>query len=160
VFAHPSFREVSKSEILIKSPPHKMSFFQYITSFFSATSTNPTPIEEEPVIVPSENVAPIFTPSINELLNEALKNNDLKTFKTLVRENPEVYYGYFIDTTLDEGKNDFVEVLLNAGVKPSLYAVQMAHINGFHDLACLAARNGLRIDTFGVYEVQNRSRVI
>jgi hypothetical protein len=138
-----------------------MSFFSSFFSFFSTTPSTSTSIEEEPVIVPSEAIEPVFTPSVDELLKEALKNNDLTTFKTLVRENPEVgRNGFFIDTTVEEGKNGFAEALLNVGSKPSLYAIEMAHINGFHDLACLAARNGLRTDTFGVYEVQNRSRVI
>jgi hypothetical protein len=56
-------------------------------------------------------------------------------------KNMEKYYvpssrdNYFIDIALDEGNKDVYNFFANRNVKPSLFANQMARINGYNQLA-------------------------
>jgi hypothetical protein len=42
---------------------------------------------------------------------------------------------YYMDVSLEEGWQEGFDFFASKGVKPSLYATQMARINGFHQLA-------------------------
>jgi len=68
-----------------------------------------------------------------EQFDIAFHNNDLESMEkyyTDTRRN-----NYYLDIALDDGKYDLVHFFLNKGVKPSLFANQMARINGFNKLA-------------------------
>jgi hypothetical protein len=45
---------------------------------------------------------------------------------------------YYIDVALEEGKKDVFNFFVNKNVKPSLFAAQMARINGHEKLAMIA----------------------
>lgn len=74
--------------------------------------------------------------SYQEIMNNfeiAYHNKDIK--------NMEKYYipssrdEYFIDVALEEGNKDVYNFFANRNVKPSLFANQMARINGYNKLA-------------------------
>jgi len=49
---------------------------------------------------------------------------------------PNFYCNIFVDTALEEGNSDMTKLLVNNfKCRPSLYAKQMAHVNGHHKLA-------------------------
>jgi hypothetical protein len=66
---------------------------------------------------------------------------------------------YYIDVALEEGKKDVFNFFANNNVKPSLFAAQMARINGHEKLAMIAEsysdfRNKVNIKN--VYHRYNR----
>ncbi len=71
--------------------------------------------------------------SKTELFESAYYNNNINDMYKYYE--PSLKDNYFIDVALEEGKVDKVNFFLNKGVKPSLYANQMARINGHNQLA-------------------------
>jgi hypothetical protein len=68
-----------------------------------------------------------------ELFESAYNNNNINDMHKYYE--PSLKDNYFIDVALEEGKIDKVNFFLNKDVKPSLYANQMARINGHNILA-------------------------
>jgi hypothetical protein len=71
--------------------------------------------------------------SKSHLFESAYYNNNINDMHQYYE--PSLKDNYFIDVALEEGKMDIVNFFLNKGAKPSLYANQMARINGFSLLA-------------------------
>ncbi len=72
-------------------------------------------------------------------LNDAFVNNNLASFRSYFSSGAKLPQGQcnmFVDAALEEGRNDMVKYLVNTHeCQPSLYAKQMAHVNGHHGLA-------------------------
>ena len=68
-----------------------------------------------------------------ENFNIAFHNNDLESMEKYYTETHR--NNYYLDVALDEGKTELVQFFLNKGVKPSLFANQMARSNGYNKLA-------------------------
>jgi len=71
--------------------------------------------------------------SKSELFESAYYNNNINDMHQYYE--PSLKDNYFIDVALEEGNVDIVYFFLNKGAKPSLYANQMARINGHNLLA-------------------------
>lgn len=99
-----------------------------------------------------------------EIMNNfeiAYHNKDIK--------NMEKYYvpssrdNYFIDVALEEGNKDIYNFFVNKGVKPSLFANQMARINGYNKLAnevesYINYRNKINVKSvYNTYDRYNKS---
>lgn len=68
-----------------------------------------------------------------ELFHLAFLKNDIQTMDKMFVSSPR--NNYYIDVSLEEGRKDVTNLLLSKGVKPSLFALQMAKINGHDGLA-------------------------
>ncbi len=74
-------------------------------------------------------------------LHDAFVNNDLNSFCSFSysTSGAKLLRGQcnmFVDVALEEGRTDMVKYLVNSHqCQPSLYAKQMAHVNGHHSLA-------------------------
>lgn len=63
----------------------------------------------------------------------AFNNNNLENMEKYFVNSPK--NNFYIDISLEDGNTDIVNFFLNKGVKPSLFANQIAKINGYNDLA-------------------------
>ena len=68
-----------------------------------------------------------------ELFNQAFIENDLGKMEEYY--SPSNLDNYYIDIALEEGNLNKVNFFLDKGAKPSLFANQMARINGYNKLA-------------------------
>lgn len=67
-------------------------------------------------------------------MEEAFKNNDFKTLKQY--KMPQGYCNLFVDSSLEDGNETMTKFLINQfKCQPSLYAKQMAQINGHQKLS-------------------------
>ena len=65
--------------------------------------------------------------------------------------------GLHVDSAIEEGNTDRAKFLVNNfGYQPSLYAIQMAEINGHHDLANWVNENSTLRNNFGIQNVHSR----
>ncbi len=64
---------------------------------------------------------------------EAFEEGNISSMETYYI--PSELDNYYIDTALEQGKKKQVDFFLNKGVRPSLFACQMARVNGFDGLA-------------------------
>lgn len=65
----------------------------------------------------------------------------------------------FVDTSLEEGDGDMFKFLVNEyGEEPSLYAKQMAHINGHHSLVTWIETMGISLrNNIGIANVHYKN---
>ncbi len=70
-------------------------------------------------------------------LHDSFINYDLESFKAHGTSTlSQGQCNMFVDSALEDGKSDMVKYLVSRyECQPSLYAKQMAHVNGHHSLA-------------------------
>lgn len=93
---------------------------------------------------------------LDDKIDEAFKNNDIKEL-TKYDYISNAKCNLFIDVALEEGNTDMVKVLTTQfKCQPSLYAKQMAHVNGHHKLALwIESYSTLRYGTIDIKKVHH-----
>jgi hypothetical protein len=89
--------------------------------------------------------------SNQDILNKfdiAFHNNDLINMEKCFTNSPR--NNYYLDISLENGNTSLINFFLAKGIQPSLFANQMARINGFHNIAnyidsCTNFRNNINI---------------
>jgi hypothetical protein len=74
----------------------------------------------------------------NNNVHNAFKNNSISTLINLTKIQPltDVQCNMFVDVALEDGNEKMAKFLVNdEKCVPSLYAKQMAHVNGHHKLS-------------------------
>ena len=101
----------------------------------------------------------------NDNIHNAFTNNKLFTLKELTKIKPltPTQCNMFVDSSLEEGNEQMAKFLVNEQkCVPSLYAKQMAHVNGHHKLSfwmdayATNTRNGPDIKTVHYNYKQNQ----
>ncbi len=70
-----------------------------------------------------------------DIIDSAFDNDDTTTINEHFNEIPKSMYNYFIDVALEDGREKMTKFLLSKNIMPSLYAKQIAEINGHISLA-------------------------
>jgi len=76
------------------------------------------------------------TYSNRKTIDALFEENNVSQMEKIFRDKRLPLCGYYLDVALENGKEDMAKMLVLKGAcQPSLYAKQMAHINGHHKLA-------------------------
>jgi hypothetical protein len=89
----------------------------------------------------------IYTNMAFEPVQKAFLNNDIERMKHW-KHIPEIKCNSFVDYSIETGNVDMAKFLINTyNCKPSLYAKQMANINGHKSLVSWTNENSTQRDT-------------
>lgn len=67
------------------------------------------------------------------MFEQALRTQNMNKLEELYQSNPR--NNYYLDISIEEGNLEIADFFIQKGIKPSLFALQMARINSHHSLA-------------------------